>query len=196
MTTYRYGRWDDSQEPFPPSVDDLMDSLSDDLSKHGDVKTSLRRLNQKGFTTPDGSNVEGLKSMLEKLREKHKDIVDKYDLNSVMQGIREKLKEIKELEETTLESRLQEAKDAITSNATKEPTELGNDENPNSTDRSKENNKDQIESTEKELAEFLKELESQISEAHSENNDPNNMDSSTRTNQSSPSDSAENIDPL
>jgi uncharacterized protein with von Willebrand factor type A (vWA) domain len=195
MTIYRYGRWDDSQEPFPPSVDDLMDSLSDDLSKHGDVKTSLRRLNQKGFTTPDGSNVEGLKSMLEKLREKHKDIVDKYDLNSVMQGIREKLKEIKELEETTLESRLQEAKDALTSDTTKEPTELGNDENPNSPDRSKENNKDQIESTEKELAEFLKELESQISEAHSENNDPNNMDSSTRTNQSSPPNNAENIDP-
>ena len=195
MAIYRYGRWDDSQEPFPPSVDDLMDSLSDDLSKHGDVKTSLRRLNQKGFETPDGSNVEGLRSMLEKLREKHKDIVDKYDLNSVMQGIREKLKEIKELEETTLESRLQEAKDALASNTTKEPKEFGNEKSPNSTDTSNTNNKDQIESSEKELAEFLKELENQISEAHSENNDPNNMDSSEQTNQSSTSKSKETIDP-
>ena len=195
MAIYRYGRWDDSQEPFPPSVDDLMDSLSDDLSKHGDVKTSLRRLNQKGFETPDGSNVEGLRSMMEKLREKHKDIVDKYDLNSVMQGIREKLKEIKELEETTLESRLQEAKDALASNTTKEPKEFGNEKSPNSTDTSNTNNKDQIESSEKELAEFLKELENQISEAHSENNDPNNMDSSEQTNQSSTSKSKETIDP-
>ena len=195
MAIYRYGRWDDSQEPFPPSVDDLMDSLSDDLSKHGDVKTSLRRLNQKGFETPDGSNVEGLRSMMEKLREKHKDIVDKYDLNSVMQGIREKLKEIKELEETTLESRLQEAKDALASNTTKEPKEFGNEKSPNSTDTSNTNNKDQIESSEKELAEFLKELENQISEAHSENNDTNNMDSSEQTNQSSTSKSKETIDP-
>ena len=121
MAIYRYGRWDDSQEPFPPSVDDLMDSLSDDLSKHGDVKTSLRRLNQKGVETPDGTKIEGLRSMLEKLREKRKDVLDKYDLNSVMNGIREKLKEIKDLEESTLESRLEEAKAALDSDMGGEP---------------------------------------------------------------------------
>tara|TARA_B100000029_G_scaffold161215_1_gene157181 strand:+ start:27508 stop:29766 length:2259 start_codon:yes stop_codon:yes gene_type:complete len=199
MAIYRYGRWDDSQEPFPPSVDDLMDSLSDDLSKHGDVKTSLRRLNQKGFETPDGTKIEGLRSMLEKLREKRKDVLDKYDLNSVMNGIREKLKEIKDLEESTLESRLEEAKAALDSDMGGEPKDqnIKSDETqlPNSTNDPQDNNSDPIESAEKELTEFLKDLDNQISKAHSENIGNAQENSTTAKNQPDYNKSPENVDP-
>ena len=60
MAIYRYGRWDDSQEPFPPSVDDLMDSLkksSDEKEKlMQQIKAGESEKSAKADQTPVGSD--------------------------------------------------------------------------------------------------------------------------------------------
>jgi len=168
MDTYRYTGWDDSQEPFPPSLEEFMDSMGDDLARNGDIKSALRKMTQKGFQPKDGQNIDGLRNMMNKLREQHQDILDKYDLNSIMHGIKEKLKEITEIEESTLQDRLQEAKDLLKNNENtpSQPSSI-----PNTEDTDSRNTETKIESSEKELADFLKNLEEEISAAHSESSD-------------------------
>ena len=44
MTTYRYYRWDGSQQVFNMDADDLMNSIADDILEHGDPERALRSL--------------------------------------------------------------------------------------------------------------------------------------------------------
>ncbi len=113
MPIYRYGRWDNSQEPFGASAEDLMEAMSDDLANHGDIKRALRRMSLRGFQTQDGQNIEGIRQMTERLRQQRQNYMERYDLNSVMDGIREKLQEIRELERDTLSQRMQDAQGAM-----------------------------------------------------------------------------------
>ena len=112
MPIYRYGRWDNSQEPFGANAEDLMEAMSDDLANHGDIKRALRRMALRGFQTPDGQNIGGIRQLNERLRQQRQNYMEQYDLNSVMDGIREKLQEIRELERDTLSERMQEAQEA------------------------------------------------------------------------------------
>ena len=48
MATYRYSRWDDTQQVFRLDEDDLLESLSDDILAHGDIDRALRNLFRRG----------------------------------------------------------------------------------------------------------------------------------------------------
>ena len=122
MPIFRYGRWDNSQEPFGASAEDVMEAISDDLANHGDINRALRRMSMRGFQTQDGQNVEGIRQMTERLRQQRQNYMERYDLNSVMDGIREKLQEIRELERDTLSQRMQDAQGAMEN----PPEESGN----------------------------------------------------------------------
>ena len=113
MVTFRYGRWDNTQDPFPATTEDLMEAISDDLMSQGDLQRALRRLAMRGLETPDGRNIEGLRQMLERLRQQRQQHLDRYNLDSVMEGIKETLDEIKDLEAGTLAERLREAQNAL-----------------------------------------------------------------------------------
>ena len=113
MVTFRYGRWDNTQDPFPATTEDLMEAISDDLMSQGDLQRALRRLAMRGLETPDGRNIEGLRQMLERLRQQRQQHLDRYNLDSVMDGIKETLDEIKDLEAGTLAERLREAQNAL-----------------------------------------------------------------------------------
>ena len=113
MPIFRYGRWDNTQEPFGAAPEDLMEAISDDLATHGDIRRALRRMMMRGFDSQDGRNIDGIRQMTERLRQQRQDYMDQYDLNSVLDGIREKLQEIRDLERDTLEQRMADAQDAM-----------------------------------------------------------------------------------
>ena len=113
MPIFRYGRWDNSQEPFGTAPEDLMEAISDDLATHGDIRRALRRMMMRGFDGQDGRKIDGIRQMTERLRQQRQDYMDRYDLNSVLDGIREKLQEIRDLERDTLGQRMQEAREAM-----------------------------------------------------------------------------------
>ena len=80
MPIFRYGRWDNTQEPFGAAPEDLMEAISDDLATHGDIRRALRRMMMRGFDSQDGRNIDGIRQMTERLRQQRQDYMDQYDL--------------------------------------------------------------------------------------------------------------------
>ncbi|MDP7619518.1 MAG: hypothetical protein QF652_04650, partial [Dehalococcoidia bacterium] len=163
MVNFRYGRWDNTQEPFPATTEDLMEAISDDLMNSGDLQRALRKMAMRGLDTPDGQNIEGLRQMMERLRNQRQEHLDQYNLNSVMEGIQEKLDEIKDLETSALSDRLRDAEDALrdapppsaqpSASQSGEPSQDGNQQEQSKL------------SAEEDLKEFLKNLEDELQRA-------------------------------
>src|SRR5437016_999981 len=87
---FRYSRWDGSQQVFPFSADDIMEALSDDLLADGDLWNALERIMQWGLDGQDGERMEGLQQLLEQLRERRQQELNRYDMSSVFDEIKER----------------------------------------------------------------------------------------------------------
>ncbi len=106
---FKYSAWDGSQRGFDLDADALLDEMTDDLLYHGDLHASLRRLMQQGMKDRNGEELMGLRDMLEKLKERRKEMLENYDLGGVYEEIAEKLREIEQQEREGIERRIDEA---------------------------------------------------------------------------------------
>ncbi|MDO8613249.1 MAG: VWA domain-containing protein [Dehalococcoidia bacterium] len=106
---YRYSEWDGTQEIPALDPDDILAGLTDDLMNFGDLQHALRNLLQRGLRNPLGQRMQGLRDLLQQLRQQRRQTLDRYNLNSVFEDIKKRLDEILSLERGTLDSRLQEA---------------------------------------------------------------------------------------
>jgi uncharacterized protein with von Willebrand factor type A (vWA) domain len=104
-----YSRWDGTQVGFELDADDVMAQLNDDLLYHGDLNAALRKMLQEGFKDRDGQDVAGIRELLEQLRQKREDTLDKYDLGGVYDEIAQELRDLVEQERQALEAMVQEA---------------------------------------------------------------------------------------
>ncbi|HSG89775.1 MAG TPA: VWA domain-containing protein [Pseudomonadales bacterium] len=100
---FRYRAWDGSQADRFPSADELMEQIAEDLMQHGDLRTALRNLMQRGFEGGEAP-MQGLRDLIRQLRQQRRERLERYDLSSVMDGIREQLDEILALERATLKA--------------------------------------------------------------------------------------------
>src|SRR6186997_2742835 len=107
---FKYSRWDGSQVGFDLDADALLEEMTDDLLYHGDLNAALRRMMQQGFQDRDGRDVAGMREMLEKLRERRREQLDRYDLGGVYEEIAERLDEIIEEERAGMERRVDDAR--------------------------------------------------------------------------------------
>ena len=106
---YRYSEWDGTQEIPPLDPDDILAGISDDLMNFGDLQHALRNLLQRGMRNPMGQRLQGLRDLLQQLRQQRRQMLDRYDLSSVFEDIQKRLEEILSLERETLDRRLEEA---------------------------------------------------------------------------------------
>jgi len=106
---FRYYEWDGTQEIPPLEADELLESLTDDLMNFGDLQHALRNLLQRGMRNPLGQRLQGLRDLLQQLRQQRRQTLDRYDLGSVFEDIRKRLDEILEMEKGTLDRRLEDA---------------------------------------------------------------------------------------
>ena len=83
----RYSRWDGTQVGFELDADDVFGEITDDLLYHGDLNAALRRMMQSGFRDRNGERIQGIREMLEKLRRKRRDELERYDLGGVYDDI-------------------------------------------------------------------------------------------------------------
>ena len=104
MTTYRYYRWDGSQQVFNMDADDLMNSIADDILEHGDPERALRSLFQRGIDDNQGQHAPGLRDLLERLRQQRQQQLERYNLDSVMDDIKEKLQDVIDTERKGIEA--------------------------------------------------------------------------------------------
>src|SRR5436853_6726172 len=106
---FKYARWDGTQVGFDLDADALLEEMTDDLLYHGDLNAALRRMMQQGFRDRQGRDVQGMREMLEKLRERRKEQLDRYDLGGVYEDIANRLDDIVEEERAGNERRVEEA---------------------------------------------------------------------------------------
>ncbi len=100
---FRYSIWDGSQANRFPTADELMSELSEDLLQSGDLRSALNNLMQRGFRM-QGAPMQGLRDMLRQVRRQRRERLERYDLGSIMEGLREELEAIVELERATLDA--------------------------------------------------------------------------------------------
>ncbi|GAB4332228.1 MAG: VWA domain-containing protein [Dehalococcoidia bacterium] len=106
---YRYSMWDGTQEVPPLDPDQILDSITDDLMNFGDLQHAMRNLMQRGMQNPLGGRTRGLRDLLQQLRQQRREQLDRFDLSSIFDDLRQKLDEILEMERNTIDQRLQDA---------------------------------------------------------------------------------------
>jgi uncharacterized protein with von Willebrand factor type A (vWA) domain len=116
MRTYRYFEWATAPANHP-SGDQLLEALADSLTEDGDISRAIQMLMQRGMSAAD-NKMQGLRDMLEQLRKRKQQQLDKYDLNSLLNDIRKQLDRILQQERQAVEEHLQQAP----SQAAEQPT--------------------------------------------------------------------------
>jgi len=106
---YRYSMWDGTQAVPDVEADEILDNLTDDLMNFGDLQHALRNLLQRGMRSPQGDRMQGLRDLLQQLRQQRRQQLDRFNLSSVFDDIKRKLEEIVNMERDTIDRRLEEA---------------------------------------------------------------------------------------
>jgi len=105
----RYSRWDGSQVGFELDALDAFRELTDDLLYHGDLNAALRRMLQQGFKDRNGEQVQGIREVLDRLRQARKERLEQHDLGGVYDDIAEKLRDVVDTERAALDDLATEA---------------------------------------------------------------------------------------
>ena len=105
---FRYSRWDGTQRLEDLDAEEILDALSDDYLKHGDLRRALERMMREGFNTRNGMRQLGMQDLLERLRQKRQQRMENYNLSGVMDDIKERLERIKNLEREGIQRRMDE----------------------------------------------------------------------------------------
>ena len=92
--TYRYSRWDGTQNIFDIDADELMDLLSDDILNRGDIMQALRDLFRQGMQNRDGEQMPGLRQLMEQLKERRRQQMQQHNMDSVLDDLKERLQDI------------------------------------------------------------------------------------------------------
>jgi uncharacterized protein with von Willebrand factor type A (vWA) domain len=107
ITRFRYSRWDGSQKIGDLDADDLLDAMSEELMADGDPWQALRRLFQRGVR----GQLPSLRELTERVRQRRQRELDRYDLGSALDDIRQKLDTIVKTEREGIERRLGDAQE-------------------------------------------------------------------------------------
>src|SRR2546427_143676 len=100
----RYSRWDGSQHLDDLDADSVLESLSDDLMSYGDLSAALQRLYRWG-----SDDLPGLEQLLRELRERREQELSRYDLDSAVEDIRQRLQDVIDTERAGIDRKIQEA---------------------------------------------------------------------------------------
>jgi uncharacterized protein with von Willebrand factor type A (vWA) domain len=91
---YDYRRWDGSQESAADDADAVLKQLTDDLLANGDLQEALQRMLNRGWQTPDGDQVRGLRDLLDQLRAEREELLEQGDLGGAFAEIAEELQAV------------------------------------------------------------------------------------------------------
>ncbi len=111
--TYRYSRWDGTQNIFDIDADELMDLLSEDVLNKGDVMQALRDLFRQGMQNRDGQQMPGLREMMERLKNQRRQQMQQHNMDSVLDDLQERLEDIIRTEREGIRRRLEEARQQV-----------------------------------------------------------------------------------
>ena len=109
MSTFRYSRWDGTQQLPAFDADDVLDALSDDILAEGDIRRALQRLMQRGLHGTRGGDVPGLRRIMERLRARRQEELERSNLDGVLDELNERMDGILDQERGGIDRRVKEA---------------------------------------------------------------------------------------
>ena len=109
---YDYRRWDGSQESAADDADAVLSQLTDDLLANGDLQEALQRMLNRGWETPDGDRVQGLRDLLDQLRAEREDLLEQGDLGGAYSEIAQELQDVLREERLGIERLESDARDS------------------------------------------------------------------------------------
>ena len=110
MTTrFTYSRWDGTQKGFELDAEALLEAVTDDLLYHGDVNSALRRIMQQGMKDRNGDRIAGMRELMDKIRERREDLLERSDLGGVYSEIAKELDDVVDEERHQLDKNVDEA---------------------------------------------------------------------------------------
>src|SRR5437899_8814007 len=86
--SFNYSRWDGTQRLDDLDAKSILDALSDDYLKHGDLRRSLERMMQQGFTGQDGQQRMGMQDLMQRLRQQRQQRQQRYNMSGGMDEIK------------------------------------------------------------------------------------------------------------
>ena len=124
--TYRYSQWDGTQEIFGLDAEDLMDRLSEEVLKQGDVMRALREMMRQGYQSREGQQMTGLRDLLEQLKNRRRQQLQQFNMDAVVDDLQERLEDIILTERAGIDRRLEEAHQQVASSSEEERSEREN----------------------------------------------------------------------
>ena len=109
----RYSQWDGSQEPFGLDADELMDAMSDDLLDDGDLWHALQKMLRRGAENQQGDRMQGLRDLMEQLKNRRRENLDRYDMSSVLDDLKERLENVLKTEREGIDRRVQDGREKV-----------------------------------------------------------------------------------
>ncbi len=94
---------------FDLDADSVLSEINDDLLYHGDLNAALRRMLNSGFEDRNGERVQGMKELMERLRQQRRERLENHDLGGVYDDIAEQLREVVDMERAALDDLQREA---------------------------------------------------------------------------------------
>ena len=111
--SYRYSQWDGTQEVFDIDANELMDRLSEELLKQGDVMEALRELLRNGMQNREGQQMPGLRELMEQLKNRRRQQLQQHNMDSVVDDLKERLESILQAEREGIDRRLAQAQEQL-----------------------------------------------------------------------------------
>jgi uncharacterized protein with von Willebrand factor type A (vWA) domain len=108
---HRFSAWDGTQEPLGPDVEELFGRLSEDVFHGWDFEAALRRLMEKGWRDGRGKRLTGMDEMLEQVQRRRQAQLERFNLDSLFEDMREKLDRVISQERRGIQDRLDRAPD-------------------------------------------------------------------------------------
>ncbi|HEV3281280.1 MAG TPA: VWA domain-containing protein [Acidimicrobiales bacterium] len=91
---FNYRRWDGTQDSEVDDTDGVLSQLTDDLLANGDMHEALQRMLNRGWRTPDGRQIQGLRDLLDQLRLEREEQLDRGDLGGAYREVAEELQQV------------------------------------------------------------------------------------------------------
>src|ERR687888_2755776 len=107
---FSYSFWDGSQHVLDLDAEALLEAMSDDLLEEGDLWRALQRLFRQGAQNREGQRVPGLQDLLQQLRQKRQQQLQRSNLGDTLKDIREKLQQIQHTEREGIDRKVDEGR--------------------------------------------------------------------------------------
>ena len=102
----RYDAWDGSQEPLPVDAEAIMNRISEDVFAGSDFEFAMRRILSSGWRTPGQQRLQGIEELVEQVRRRRLEQLNRFNLEGIFDDIAERLDRIISQERNAIRDRI------------------------------------------------------------------------------------------